>query len=549
MSSTTETERTPLVPPPKDVTPDSSDPASLTGRARSLVLCAVFMTVFLGALDSTIVSVLVSDISSSFAKANQASWLGTSYLLSTATFTPLYGRLAAILGRRWAALLAISLFSIGTAICGFAPSMSWLIAGRLVAGMGGGGIMALSSVIGSDLVPLKHRALLQGFSNLFYGAGSGLGGPVGGLISDNFGWRWAFIIQLPLLVTAIALVFCFVRYTVPGQGQSRKEMLSRVDYGGSLSLIISLGSLLVGLSYKNNNNLEWNNPLVWGPLIVFGVFTVVFVLVEAFWAKEPVMPIPLLKQRNPMLHCITNISMASTAFSVLYFYPMYFEVVKLQSASVSGSHLLPNSVALSMGSLFAGYMIRHTGSYKLLTSFGTALPVASCVMMACLTARTGLFLQWFSVIPGGFGYSSALTSGLIALMASVPRSEMATATGLSYLFRYVGQVVGVGISSAVLQSVLTAQLHARITGPGAEKTINKIRHVATSIATLSPEDKEAAITSYELGLRSVFVLNAGISLLAFGATLWLKQYPLHGSFEEEDAERRRREEAADRDED
>ncbi|KAM0753200.1 MFS general substrate transporter [Meredithblackwellia eburnea MCA 4105] len=525
---------------PTKSTDSLDDPQNLSKPTQRLIFSAIFLAVFLGALDTTVVSTLVNEVSADFHQSNKGSWLATSYLLSTATFTPLYGRLADILGRRGASLIALFLFTVGTLLCGVAPTMEWLIAGRLIAGMGGGGIMTVASVICSDLVPLKRRGYIQGVSNLFFGAGGGLGGPVGGFISDRIGWRYSFLFQVPLLAIVILLVYRNVRYTVPGQGKSKSEMIRRIDYGGSIGLIISLGALLFGLSSKNNDVLPWSDPRVWAPLVVFAGFAVAFVLWEALGAAEPVMPFYLLKQRNPLFVCLTNFHLACAAFGVLFFYPIFFEVVKQQSASRSGAHLLVNSASISAGSLFAGYVIRQTGTFYKVTVVACILPVITLVGMSFLDQNTGPFLQWALVIPGGFGYASALTSVLIAMMASVERHEMPTSTGMGYLFRYIGQVVGVAASFAILQAVLTSRLRETITGPGAAQIIDKIRRVSTSIADLTPEHRAAAISAYQEGLRVVFIFNAVLAFICFLCCLPIQERPLPGTFKEEEEVRRRR---------
>ncbi|GAA6047387.1 hypothetical protein JCM3770_001279 [Rhodotorula araucariae] len=531
-------ERAPLLQPrPVEA---EEDPTTLPTKRRNAILVAVWLGVFLGALDGTIVATLISDVSSSFKKSNQAGLLGTSYLLSTATFTPLYGRLADIIGRRNSLLIALTLFTSGTALCGLAPSMVSLLIGRLVAGMGGGGLMAVSSIVASDLIPLKQRALFQGLANLFFGAGSGLGGPLGGFISDRFGWRTAFIFQLPILLLAAILVFRNLRYRVPGQGKSKREMIRRIDYLGSLTLVTSLGSLLFSLSFKNDRNLPWSSGYVWAPLITFVISGIAFVLVEAFWSPEPVMPLRILKDRNGLFVALANFTVSFVSFSILYFYPQFFEIVKQKSASAAGAHLLPNSVALSTGSLFAGWVIRHTGRYYWLIVITSGLPVISLTSFIFLTEKSGWFHTWFAILPSGFGFGSVITATLIALIASVDRSDMATATGLTYLFRYVGQVVGVASSASMLQAVLTSQLTARITGPDAPSIIDQIRHVATSIPTLAPAVQAAARESYRLALRAVFLLNLGVAIACFLTTLPLKEYALPGSFEEEEEGRRQR---------
>lgn len=228
---------------------------------------------------------------------------------------------------------------------------------------------------------------------------------------------------------------------------------------------------------------------------------------------------------------------------VLYYFPMLFEVVRGTTASEAGLHLAPNAIALGVGSLFAGWVIRHTGRYYWLCVASAALPVVSCVAMTFIGQNSGWFLNWTAIIPTGFGTSSLLTSTLIALISSVDRSAMATSTGISYTFRYSGQVVGVASSAALLQSVLTSQLRARITGPDAAQIIAQIRTVSTSIPSLPKHLRIAAIESYTKALHSVFWLNAGVAVVTLIACCFLTEFPLPGTWEEEEASKRAREEA------
>ncbi|GAA6022956.1 hypothetical protein JCM11491_005482 [Sporobolomyces phaffii] len=525
---------------------DVDDPTQMPKRRRNMILVAVWLGVFLGALDGTIVATLISDISSSFQKSNQAGLLGTSYLLSTATFTPLYGRLADIVGRRGALLGALCLFTAGTALCGFAPSMEMLLVGRLIAGMGGGGLMSVSSIVASDLIPLKQRALFQGLANLWFGAGSGLGGPLGGFISDRLGWRTAFVGQLPLLVLAFCLVFRNLTYKTKGQGKSKREMIKRIDYFGSLTLVLGLGSLLFALSLKNDRNEPWSSPYVWIPLIIFVISAIAFVLVEAFYSAEPVMPLRILKDRNGLFVGLINFTVSFVSFSILYFYPQFFEIVQQKTASQAGAHLLPNSIALSIGSLFAGYIIRKTGRYYYLIVITSFFPIIALSSFIFLDENSGFVHSWLAILPSGFGFASVITAALIAIIASVDRTDMATATGLTYLFRYVGQVVGVASSASLLQAVLNAELHKRFTGHGSSKIIDKIRHVSTIIPSLPTHEQTLARASYLVALRSVFVLNLVVAVLCFLTSLPIREYKLPESFAEEERERAERERRAGR---
>lgn len=143
---------------------------------------------------------------------------------------------------------------------------------------------------------------------------------MGGVVADTIGWRWAFLLQVPILLLTFILVFINAHYVMPGQSRSRKEMLARIDYFGSLTLVLSLGSLVLSLSFKNNQGLPWASPLVWGPLITFGVFTVAFVLVEIYVAKEPVLPMKLMTQRNSIFVAISNVRAHRSFYQLLLGY-------------------------------------------------------------------------------------------------------------------------------------------------------------------------------------------------------------------------------------
>ncbi|KAG8955707.1 hypothetical protein FRC04_007698 [Tulasnella sp. 424] len=462
------------------------------------IFTALWSAVFLGALDSTIVATLLTSIGSHFNRANQSSYLGSSYLLSVCCFTSLYGRLSDIMGRKHAMLLALVLFTTGTLLCGLAPSMDALIAARAIAGMGGGGVMIVSSITTTDLIPLRARGVYQGFGNVLFGLGAGLGGPLGGFINDHIGWRWAFLVQVPFLVASMILVSIFVNVHLPTQNHTAREKPARIDYFGSTTLVIGVGSLLVAITLKTAEGFSWENPWVWGLFALSAIFLPGFVYVEGWIAKEPIMPLRLLKQRTPFAVAVTNFLNSVTAFSMLYNVPIYFTAVKLVSAENAGLHLLPNALALASGS---------------------------------------------------------------ALTASIGGEDVAVATGISYLFRTTGQVIGVAGSGAMLQALLTRNLEQRITGPGVDEIIHAIRygysgssqqlvlivwgvltrHSTTIIPELEPSIRQAAVESYALALRAVFYAQAGIAALTLIVSLIIEENPLQGSHEEaEEHERQRR---------
>ncbi|KAF9246956.1 vacuolar amino acid permease [Melanogaster broomeanus] len=519
-------------------TPEEPPPLNeVSGTDFFWIVSGLWSAVFLGALDGTdqlictVVATLLSPIGSYFNKSEESSYLGTSYLLSVCCFTPLYGRLADILGRKGAMLLGLTLFGSGTIACGLAPSMEMLILARAVAGMGGGGCRpSVTSIAITDLVPLQHRGLYQGMTNILFGLGAGLGGPVGGWINDTWGWRAAFIFQAPLLLISFILVALKVNIKLSDavESESMSSKLRRIDFVGSFTLVVAVGGMLLGFSLKTTEELPWSHPLIWGLFVLSAIFWVVFVYVEARLAPYPVMPLRLITQRTPLAVSLANLMGSMTAFSTLYNIPMYFSAVRLDTSTNAGLHLLPHSVALSIGSVLAGWSVwmRRTGKLYSLTLTSAALCVLASVLIASWSDQTSTFHLWLDIIPQGFGMASLITTTLIAMIAGVYKEDMAVATGITYLFRTTGQVLGVSLSGALLQSVLLHQLRQRITGPGSSKIIEEIRHSISSIPDLSPSLRNAAVQSYADALRVVFICQIAINVLVFIACIPIEEYPL-----------------------
>ncbi|KAF8558994.1 vacuolar amino acid permease [Imleria badia] len=533
---------------PPSLSPEDTPSSNDVSRVNFFwIVSGLWSAVFLGALDGTVVATLVSPIGSYFNKSEQSSYLGTSYLLSVCCFTPLYGRLSDILGRKGAMLLALTLFGSGTIACGLAPSMETLILARAIAGMGGGGVMTVTSVAITDLVPLKHRGLYQGMTNILFGLGAGLGGPIGGWINDTWGWRAAFLLQAPLLFISFILVALKVNIKLPDTvaSEGTYSKLSRIDFLGSFTLVASVASMLSAISIKTTEELPWSHPLIWGLLTVSGIFGVAFAYVEARWAPYPVMPLRLISQRTPLAVALANFMASMTAYSMLYNVPLYFSAARLNSSTDAGLHLLPHSVALSMGSVIAGWSVRmrKTGKLYGLTLVSAALCILASVLVASWNEKTPTLRLWLDIVPQGFGMASLITTTLIAMIAGVYKEDMAVATGITYLFRTTGQVLGVSLSGALVQSVLLHQLKKRITGPGSsdhrpgvltDRMVHIIRHSISSIPDLAPSLRKVAIESYATALRVVFISQVAINILVFIACIPIEEHSLPGTHQEQE---------------
>ncbi|KAI0738091.1 major facilitator superfamily domain-containing protein [Daedaleopsis nitida] len=436
-------------------------PMEISRTTRYGILAGIWVGTFLS------LRVLPS-ISSDFNKAHQASWLGTAYLLATCTFTPLYGRLSNVLGRRGANLVAVFFAGLGTVACGLSTNMESLIAARFM--------------------------------------GMGLGGPLGGFISDRLGWRWAFLIQIPVFVVAFALISYYLNYVTPGRSKNTKEVLKRIDYGGSATLLVTVFSVLVFLSMRFSEEHPWSSPTVYGSLTSAVVFALLFLVVELKIAPEPILAPFLLREKIPLLVGVSNFLVATCNFTIMYNFPTWFQTVLLTSASEAGAHLIPNGVSISLGSLFAGWVMHRTGTYRRLNLIFGLFPFVAAILLSMMREDSHPVTLWLSIIPAGFGNAVVLQT-----MLTLPR---------------VGQVGGVAVSSALFQSILTKELRKRIHGDGAEEMISKIRHSSTLVAQLPPDLQRAARDSYAISLRAVFIMAAVSTLLAYIVRLPIPDQPL-----------------------
>lgn len=510
-----------------------TDDVVMPSKRVIVLLCTtVWVPVFVAALDSTIVATLVGAISSSFNQSEQSAWLGTSYLLSVCCFSPIYGRLCDLMGRKYALLLAMLTFGIGTLFCGLANSMESLILARVIAGIGGGGLTTCTSTILSDVIPLRNRGLYQGMTNIVYGAGNALGGPLGGWLSDSIGWRNAFLLQIPFLLVATILALLFVHVHPPqpeGKPQtltqiSRWERVKSVDALGSLTLVGSVAPILLSLSFMSANDLPFKNPLVWGNLVGGLLCGVAFVWVETRFARAPILPIELVLTRTGASVGIANLFLSIVTHSTIYNYPLYFQAVRLQSNSLAGLHLVPNSIALSIGSVFAGVWMRKTGRYYWLTFICSLFMVLAAVGFLFIHRQTPEWFLYGTIAPHGFGVTGVLTCTLLALINAVPRAQIAVATGMSYLFRTTGQVIGVALSGVILQSMLKRELYQRLGDQ--PDLISDVRHKLNIIRDLPAVQQEAVKQSYEVSLRVVFAFILASAICCSIACFNLEDKPL-----------------------
>ncbi|RDW73450.1 MFS multidrug transporter-like protein [Coleophoma cylindrospora] len=492
-----------------------------------ITLASIYVGVFLGALDSTIIATLATPISTSFNSQSLLSWLASGYLIANAACQPLAGRLTDIFSRRTGLVFSNVMFAAGNLICGLAKSEETMIAGRVVAGMGGGGLMAISTFVASDLVPLRKRGVVQGIGNICFGTGAGLGGLFGGWVNDQWGWRLAFLVQVPLVILSGILVYFVVR--VPAK-KSDKSALSRVDFLGSLTIVTTLVLLLLGLN-SGGNNVPWTHPLVLVSLPLSAVSLAAFIYIELYVASEPVIPVRLLLDRTVASACLTNWFCTMVLFMVVFYIPLFYQAKGL-STTAAGARLIPNSIGGSIGSLGAGIVMNKTGKYKtmgigLVCTFTLGIGLLSTLTFT--TPEGPAFVYMFLM---GFGYGGMLTVTLLAVISAVSHDHQAVITSATYAFRSTGSTIGVTIASAVYQNTLKSQLWARFSEyPNAAEEISRIRDSFDELYHLPEGWLTGVLESYEWALRGVFLTALSFAVLACVTSAFMRQHTLHSSLD------------------
>jgi MFS family permease len=234
------------------------------------------------------------------------------------------------------------------------------------------------------LIPLRQRGVYQGYGNIVFALGAALGGPLGGVFGDTVGWKWAFLIQVPLCVVHAAVVW--FKVDIPAGPGSMIEKIKRIDVFGAITLVGGIAFFILAASL-GGNEYPWGHPLVYGTFIAAVVFLVAFVLVEKYVARQPVMPLQVLFTRTPGFVSLTNWFISMSQFGILYNVPMYHIAVGQQSSGRSGAYLIPNAVLASTASLLCGFYIARTGKYRTLL---ISLAVLGVIGPFCMTVRVDI---------------------------------------------------------------------------------------------------------------------------------------------------------------
>ncbi|KAK9451565.1 major facilitator superfamily domain-containing protein [Limtongia smithiae] len=502
---------------------DAIEEEELSTRALAIVFLSLYVGIFLSALDSTVVATLLSRIASDFSEFRSVSWIATGYLIAQAATQPLYGKLSDIFGRKSLLLLCNVLFGIGAVLCGIAPSLWWLVFGRIVSGAGGGGLSTLSVITLSDIVPLRQRGILQGFGNILYACGAAFGGVVGGILTEAVGWRWTFAMQGPVIV--LSMIAIQVNLNLPAI-KKNGDVLKRIDFLGSFTLVSGLVLFLFGVSV-GGNYYPWRSAIVVMPLSLSVIVLGCFVYVELYIAREPIIPLRLLNNRTVAGSAFTSWFTTMVYFSNIFYTAIYMISVKGESPTKSGGSLMPQFIGSSLGSVVCGAYMRATGRYRLMTYLAMFSIVSGSALLSTIGLHTSTTLVGSYLFFPGFGGGMYLTITLVGLIAAVPHEYQAVCTSIQYGFRGTGSTIGVAVAAAIFQNRLVEKLHQRITGPGSEDIIKLVQDSVDSINQVPEEYRMDITQSYLDAIHAVLYTSTFMALCAGTASLFMKEHVLH----------------------
>ncbi|KAI1335280.1 MFS general substrate transporter [Xylariaceae sp. FL0016] len=500
------------------------DSPSMSTSSLVQVIAVLMIGLFISGLDSSLIMATHPRIASEFDALEDSSWLFISFLLAGSATQILYAKLSDIYGRKILLIFCYVLFAVGCTIIGVSRKMWHVILGRVISGSGGSGMSSLGLVLTTDLIPLRQVATWLGYTNVVVTTGRSLGGPVGGWLADRIGWRWSFLGQVPFFLMAITgAIFVIPNTKTASQGPSadRNDRLSRIDFFGSLLLGTSVLVMMLPLEL-GGVRLPWTHPAIPSLFVAGALIFCLFLANEAWWAKEPAIPIRLLKSREILAPYFIIACIAGAQTALMYSVPLYFQVTAKASNTAAGLHLVPAVIGNALGGIASGRLIKRTGRYKIVI---TAASISASIGYIFLIIRWHGHTNWWEslyIFPGGFGSGLAMSAVFVALNAVVEPAHKAVVSSGLYLAIPVGMALGVATSSAVMLEVLQNTLRARLEELGlvSEEIAEIISQAAANVGfirQLRGDVEQSVIRSYVTALRYSYV-----AVLAFSASglLW-----------------------------
>ncbi|KAJ4373442.1 hypothetical protein N0V86_007580 [Didymella sp. IMI 355093] len=481
------------------------------------VMIGMYMSIFLVALDRTIVAIAVPEITNTFDSIVDVGWYGSAYLLTGACCNPIFGRLYQLYSTKFMFIAAILIFEAGSVLCGAAPSSSAFVVGRAVAGIGSAGIFQGGMMVIVGLVPLSRRPMFTALFGMLFGVSAVLGPIIGGAFVDHVSWRWCFYINLPIGAITMAILFFFFHMDPPNrENLSIIQQIQRLDPVGIFFLVPSIISLVLALQW-GGTTYSWSSPTIIGLLVTFAVLLVVFGIVETLTPETAMAPPRVVLNRNVAGGMIFTFLNYGSIMAVAYYLAIWFQVAKGTSAMHAGINTFPMVIAMVVASILAAKTTQRIGYYIPSIIVCTILSSIGAGLLSTMT-RSSDHSYWIGYqVLFGLGLGCGGQQASLATQRALPKKDVSLGLALGLLMQQLGGAVFL----SVCQNVFATKLVDRLDGVAGLDAHQIVDTGATAIRTIVPADKvDVVVDAYSFGITRCFVIAAALSAATiFGVAL------------------------------
>ncbi|KAI9660131.1 MAG: hypothetical protein M1821_001483 [Bathelium mastoideum] len=486
------------------------------------------------ALDATSISVALPIMALKLSgTAIEAFWAGTSFLLTSTVFQPVVGSFSHIFGRKPLVLISMVLFGVGAIVTAVANNFDVILTGRSLQGIGGGGIIVLTEIIVTDMVPMRLRGKWFSFLSSMWSVGTVAGPLLGGGFAQNVTWRWIFWINLPFLGLGAFFIVAFLSLAFRVSSFSQK--LRRVDWAGLVLFIASTTGFLIPVTW-GGITYAWDSWRTLVPLILCAVGLITFVIHEEFWATEPLIRTSVFKNRTAAVTYLQTFLHGIILWCVLYYLPLYYEAVKGYSPIVAGIALFPQCFTTAPAAVAVGIAVAITGRFRWSIWIGWGILTLGCGLLVLLHVDTSIPAWIFLNLPSGLGAGMLFPSMAMAVQAAATSADQGYAATMYAFFRSSGQAVGVAIGGVIFQNQVRKRLMTYpLLAASAEaysRDASGLVQIIKAMPNGSPQ-KYQLQEAYTWALKYVWIVLCVLGGIALVSSFWVEGLPLDRALETE----------------